>query len=152
MDPESIAKVVKATGGKRPVSMTVTKTFDTSPKANTSTSTCSAPRSSCKVYMPSINLLSAAGLDIRRLEMSRAKELEEVQVITDFFIFTSEYLLSHLVRNTYPIPSVVCYTSTSSLFRNTLGLLIHAIIEWHSKKVLPPCSLNFCQFLPSAKL
>ena len=82
LDPESIAKVVKATGGKRPVSITVTKTFDTSPKPNVSTSTCSAPRSSCKVFMPAINLLSGAGLDIRRLELHRAKELEELQVIS----------------------------------------------------------------------
>ena len=35
---------------------------------------------SYKVFTPSINLLSEAGLDIRKLEQARAKEWAEIQV------------------------------------------------------------------------
>ena len=64
MEPDSIAKLVKHIGGKRPISITITNTF--SPKT-------------CNVFMPAATLLSAVGLDVRRLEAVWKQNQQELE-------------------------------------------------------------------------
>ena len=55
---------------------------------------------SYKVFTPSINLLSEAGLDIRKLEQARAKEWAEIQVQNVISIINIQCILYIIIGPT----------------------------------------------------
>ena len=96
MTPEMVAKVVRSTGGKRPISLSVTKTHTKESKV---LQLVNYLQNSCflylcqllhityittlfqlQIYLPAVTLLAAANFDVRDLEKIWLRNFEEIQV------------------------------------------------------------------------
>ena len=96
MTPEMVAKVVRSTGGKRPISLSVTKTHTKESKVLQLVNyvQCSYFLYLCQllhitlitnvfqlqVYLPAVTLLAAANFDVRDLEKIWLRNFEELQL------------------------------------------------------------------------
>ena len=98
MTPEMVAKVVRSTGGKRPISLSVTKTHTKESKVlqlvNYLQNSCFYVLYLCQlihityittlfqlqIYLPAVTLLAAANFDVRDLEKIWLRNFDELQL------------------------------------------------------------------------